>query len=284
MAIQIARDGQNYTALEEIDTVSIDGDELVLTVNTPFSGALNKIKINSNALKNEYNYVLASSVETNVLQLKDIDAPQYQGMQVSSNRRTVEIAFNEDVAATGSMDALKEAIKIVSGNTLIALDSSDTVSISGAVLTINLASDVLVGKTAQIKIAGGNLQDNSNNILIEEILTDPIANEACFIATAAYGSYLDPHVYVLRNFRDQVLAKTSGGRKFIAFYYENSPRLAAYISLHQPLRWVTRLLLTPVIYVVMFPYQTLLGIMVMVGLFCWSHRKKSILSNEGLIV
>lgn len=41
----------------------------------------------------------------------------------------------------------------------------------------------------------------------------------CFVATAGFGSYFHPHVLILRNFRDVVLAKSSFGRVFIKNYY-----------------------------------------------------------------
>ncbi|MEK7285672.1 MAG: CFI-box-CTERM domain-containing protein, partial [Nitrospirota bacterium] len=44
--------------------------------------------------------------------------------------------------------------------------------------------------------------------------------QACFIATAAYGSYLDPHVQVLRNFRDRHLLTNRPGQIFVHFYYQ----------------------------------------------------------------
>ncbi|MCB0362175.1 MAG: hypothetical protein KDD35_05620, partial [Bdellovibrionales bacterium] len=52
----------------------------------------------------------------------------------------------------------------------------------------------------------------------------------CFIATAAYGSYLQPHVKILREFRDQVLKTHSLGRSFVRVYYEYSPSLARWIE------------------------------------------------------
>ena len=51
----------------------------------------------------------------------------------------------------------------------------------------------------------------------------------CFIATAAFGSYLDPNVKALRNFRDDYLLTNSVGTVFVNFYYNTSPSIADFI-------------------------------------------------------
>ncbi len=79
----------------------------------------------------------------------------------------------------------------------------------------------------------------------------------CFIATAAFGSYLDPHVMVLRKFRDNHLMTNGIGRAFVKFYYKTSPPVANYIKEHESMKTATRLVLTPVIYGVKYPGTTL---------------------------
>lgn len=49
----------------------------------------------------------------------------------------------------------------------------------------------------------------------------------CYVATAVYGSYDVPQVWVLRRWRDDRLSRTSLGRAFIRTYYRWSPRLVA---------------------------------------------------------
>lgn len=70
---------------------------------------------------------------------------------------------------------------------------------------------------------------------------EPTAGDpSCFIATAAYGTALDPHIDVLRWFRDAYLIKTPWGKSLVGYYYEKSPPLARWIAKHEWAKTLTR--------------------------------------------
>ncbi|MBQ7567472.1 hypothetical protein IJT17_01550, partial [bacterium] len=87
----------------------------------------------------------------------------------------------------------------------------------------------------------------------------------CFIATAAYGSYLEPEVKVLRAFRDAHLLTNAPGRAFVKFYYANSPVVANYIAARPWARCATRVALTPVVVCVSHPVLGLLAVVLLIG-------------------
>jgi uncharacterized delta-60 repeat protein len=71
--------------------------------------------------------------------------------------------------------------------------------------------------------------------------------DACFIATAAYGSLFHPCVSLLREFRDQFLLTSLPGRLFVKLYYRHSPPVADFISIHPVLRPVVQVALLPAV-------------------------------------
>jgi hypothetical protein len=69
----------------------------------------------------------------------------------------------------------------------------------------------------------------------------------CFIATAAFGSYAEPHVQLLRDFRDQCLLTNTPGRWFVKMYYRYSPFWADLINIHTWSKPIVRLALMPLV-------------------------------------
>ncbi|RYZ54685.1 MAG: hypothetical protein EOP07_15595 [Proteobacteria bacterium] len=90
---------------------------------------------------------------------------------------------------------------------------------------------------------------------------------SCFIATAAYGSSLDPHIDVLRWFRDSYLLKSSPGKAFVRLYYRHSPPVANWISEHPWARTATRAALwTPVLFLEMLRDHRWMAISILLAL------------------
>jgi len=131
----------------------------------------------------------------------------------------------------------------------------------------NCITDVtLTGNTLNYTIADGS--DCDADGLVNGIIQDPIAagitsgggggnittsgeggggGGGCFIATAAYGSQMEPNVKILREFRDSFLLNNKFGKTFVRFYYTYSPLTADFIAKHTNLRAITRLSLLPIV-------------------------------------
>ncbi len=145
------------------------------------------------------------------------------------------------------------------------------------------ATDVLIKKTLDDYPFGDERQSladfKAELDAIDMRLTDienPVdsgSSGLCFIATAAYGSYLEPEVKLLREFRDRYLLSNASGQAFVDWYYRNSPAVAAVIAERPALRQMTRLALTPLVYSIKYPAAAGLTMMIMIiAPFGWKRR------------
>jgi hypothetical protein len=102
----------------------------------------------------------------------------------------------------------------------------------------------------------GFTSSNSNEVMLQEgTPVNSVGNDVggggggggCFIATAAYGSLLEPHVRILCKFRDHYLLTNGPGKTFVKYYYKHSPPAADFISKHAGLRAVICVGLLPLV-------------------------------------
>lgn len=101
----------------------------------------------------------------------------------------------------------------------------------------------------------------------------------CFIATAAYGTALDPRLDILRDFRDEWLLRAPGGEHLVAAYYRWSPPLAEYIAERPAMRALVRGLLVPVLLLVSYPGASLFAtLLVLAGILA---RRRYLLGLGG---
>ncbi|MDH4164716.1 MAG: immune inhibitor A, partial [Nitrospirota bacterium] len=122
--------------------------------------------------------------------------------------------------------------------------------------------------------AAGNESTFSNDSTLPAVTSK---SGPCFIATAAYGSYLDPHVKVLRDFRDRSLLTNGPGRAFVTLYYRYSPPIADFIGRHESLRLAARVMIAPVVFSIEYPLPAVSCMCVAVCfIFLRLGREKSI--------
>jgi hypothetical protein len=102
-------------------------------------------------------------------------------------------------------------------------------------------------------IKAGTVSVQSGNSVLamtcQAKISPVITNSGCFIATAAFGTALEPRINVLRNFRDNELIKTEAGSMLVDTYYKISPPIANVIRQHESLKALVRVGLEPVIFV-----------------------------------
>jgi len=101
----------------------------------------------------------------------------------------------------------------------------------------------------------------------------------CFIATAVYGSYLDPRVQILRNFRDRYLVTNQTGQAFVQLYYAYSPSVATFLDQHDTLKIFARSTLTLIVYTIQFPYASASISLLLLSCVIIIARKKRISSR-----
>jgi hypothetical protein len=74
-----------------------------------------------------------------------------------------------------------------------------------------------------------------------------LADNSCFVATAAFGSPMAPQVETFRQFRNRFLVPSKLGIKLVKFYYAYSPKYAYMIAQNETLRSFARGALWPLL-------------------------------------
>jgi len=296
VGVAVSPDGGNVYVSNELDNsvtvINAVLNEVIKTV--PVGSAPTAIAMSPDAA---YAYIACSGSNT-VMVIDTISdsvvttvsaVPSPSGIAISPDgkRAFVTNSAGSSITQIGGLHTLT----VSKGGTGIGTVTSDPVGIGcgtncqagfdlGTVVTLRAAPDSsssFEGWSGDPDCSDGVVTMDANKnctATFKVISKDGPGPGPCFIATASYGSYLDPHVQVLREFRDKHLITNRLGRKMVDYYNAYSPSLAEYIAKREGFRTAVRIALTPTVFCIKYPLSLLIPAVMIAGIVVFRKFKK----------
>lgn len=201
---------------------------------------------NYNPGSSSYQGRIGESLNLAVNLLADVIYSMSQTGQIATTTTTTTVP-----STTTSPSATTTAITITSSPTSGTTVTTTTsyASTPSTVLTSTIIPSTTTTTTAQTSptLTHSTSQTQSTTL----VSTTTAQQRRCIIATAAYGSEMEPEVQLLRDLRDQKLLPTFAGSQFMQifdrFYYSFSPQVAEVVGSNPAIAEMTRILIAPLI-------------------------------------
>jgi hypothetical protein len=196
----------------------------------------------------------------------------FLGYGSNSLAQNVDLSLKPASVAAVSLNVSSTGVLLLSSNlTGSTIQPADPLTTSDGVpdSAISTAKSPILVSGPAVSSTGGNVSSGSNSS--SSSVSGDSGGGGCFIATAAYGSYMHEKVMVLRVFRDRWLLTNPPGRMMVKFYYRISPPVAAIISRHAWMKFGCRVLLTPLIAALEHPVAFA---PIVLGLFGWGFMRR----------
>ena len=188
-------------------------------------------------------------------------------------------------SATPAQGTCTTGVSVLCSLGALSPNQTTTITISATVpsMTGQLGGSLVVTASAISSTTDPDMANNSSQVTLTISTPGNVGGgsggSGCFIATAAYGSYLDSHVQVLRAFRDKRLITNRPGRYFVRMYYRYSPPVAAFVARSEFSRRAARCMLTPLIFAIEYPASLLVLILVSAAVLLLRRLKSTTPTN-----
>lgn len=148
------------------------------------------------------------------------DGPGHDEAAIKLRKAAVEVAWREYTRAKNIGKLEKSLVESKAASANRAIDRVKELYPS--------YTHMAAGETS----SGSSSSYGSSSSSSSRYTPSPIPEKkgGCYVATAVYGSYDCPQVWVLRRYRDETLAQSWYGRAFIRLYYAVSPTLVKWFG------------------------------------------------------